>query len=240
MKNFTLPHQHGEKHTENIHNELSRLDKFSATALFFKQMGDATRLRIFWLLCHREECVINIAALVHTSCPTVSHHLHSIQELGLLTSRRDGKEVYYKAADTEANRLLHLMTEELMEIACPEKSVDYHGSIEDVIYNIHQYLTEHISERITIEELSRNFLINPTTLKQAFKNIYGNSIATHIKEHRMERAAQLLKESNRTIAEIAQSVGYESQSRFTTAFKDAYGILPKEYRKIQVKKAVCK
>lgn len=101
----------------------------------------------------------------------------------------------------------------------------------DIIKRIHDSLTERIGERITIGELSKQFLINPTTLKAAFKSVYGNSIAAHIKEHRMERSAELLRESDSSVAEIAQAVGYDSQSKFTAAFKAFFGILPREYRK---------
>ncbi|MCQ2529184.1 MAG: AraC family transcriptional regulator [Saccharofermentans sp.] len=64
-----------------------------------------------------------------------------------------------------------------------------------------------------------------------FKSVYGNSIAAHIKEHRMEQAARLLNDTDYNIAEIASSVGYSSQSKFTAAFKEYYGVLPTDYRK---------
>lgn len=232
MEEFTLPHQHGEKRNiQNMHKELSDIQHFTAVAEIFKQLGDLTRVRIFWFLCHREECVINIAAMMDMSSPAVSHHLRSMNECGLISSRRDGKEVYYKAADTEESKLLHKVVEQIMEISCPKETVDHHASLEDIIHSIHEYLMEHLSERITIEELARKFLINTTTLKKAFKDIYGISIAAHMKEHRMERAAELLQGTQDSIAQIALAVGYESQSRFTTAFKETYGVLPTEYRK---------
>lgn len=88
----------------------------------FLQLGDSSRLRIFWLLCHCEECVINIAALVGMSSPAVSHHLRKLKSCGLIISRRDGKEVYYKAADTDEAQLLHHMLEDLVKIACPDST----------------------------------------------------------------------------------------------------------------------
>ena len=88
-----------------------------------------------------------------------------------------------------------------------------------------------MERRFTIEELSHKYLMNPTTLKAVFKSVYGESIAAHMKEHRMEKAAALLRESDMSIAEIGRLVGYESQSKFTAAFKESYGCLPKEYRK---------
>ena len=231
MNEFALPHQHGEKNIGSLKAELSKNTRFSATAEIFKQLSDPTRLQIFWLLCHQEECVINIAALLNMSSPAVSHHLRSLHESGLISSRRDGKEVYYKAAETETCQLLHESVEQVMEIACPEKAVDYSSSTEEIIHRIHAYLVEHLADRVTIEDLSKQFLMNPTTLKKTFKDVYGMSLAAHMKQHRMEHAARLLLESNNSIAQIAFAVGYESQSRFANTFKEAYGMLPSVYRK---------
>ncbi len=233
MNEFTLPHQHGEKNVGNIKAELAKTTLFSATAEIFKQLSEPTRLQIFWLLCHQEECVINIAALLDMSSPAVSHHLRSLYDSGLISSRRDGKEVYYKVSETEGCELLHETVEQVMEIACPEKAVDYSSSTEEIIHRIHAYLLEHLAERVTIEDLSKQFLMNPTTLKKVFKDVYGMSIAAHMKQHRMEHAAKMLLETNDSIAQIAFAVGYESQSRFTNAFKNTFGMLPSIYRRTQ-------
>ena len=96
---------------------------------------------------------------------------------------------------------------------------------------VHDYLLEHLSERVTIEELSHQFHINPTTLKKAFKDEYGASIAAHTKEHRMERAEILLREGKGSIADVARAVGFDSASRFTSAFKEKFGISPSDYRR---------
>ena len=232
MAGFALPHDHGEGgHIEDLHRELMNVAHFTAVSEIFKQLSDPTRVRIFWLLSHQEACVINLAAMLEMSSPAVSHHLRSLTESGLLISRRDGKEVYYRAADTEESRLLHEIVERVMEIACPEKTVDFQASQEEIIRRVHTYLTEHLSERITIEALSREFLMNTTTLKSAFKRVYGSSIAQHMKQHRMEAAAARLTQTQDDIAAIAKAVGYESQSRFTAAFKETYGELPSEYRR---------
>lgn len=100
-----------------------------------------------------------------------------------------------------------------------------------IVREVHDTLLRHMEQRITIEELSKQYLINPTTLKAAFKAVYGTSLAAHIKEHRMEQAAKLLRETDMSIAKIAQAVGYDSQSKFTAAFKDAMQVLPTAYRK---------
>ena len=69
---------------------------------------------------HCEECVLNIAAIVNMTSPAVSHHLRILKSSGLIVSRRDGKEMYYKTADTELAQMLHHMIEKLGKITCPE------------------------------------------------------------------------------------------------------------------------
>ena len=66
--------------------------------------------------------------------------------------------------------------------------------------------------------------------------MFGQSIGGYMKEYRIKRAKDMLCHSDATIAEIACSVGYENQSKFTAAFRDVTGILPRDYRKAHTKK----
>lgn len=229
-----LPHHHGEH--ENILNSFPPAGDFQSAAEVFRQLGDPTRIRIFWLLCHCEECVINISAMLDMSSPAVSHHLRPLRDSGLIVSRREGKEVYYRAADTPLSRLAHEMTEQVMDITCPEQREAEQppqpcdGQTERV-RQIHKQLTGHLDQRFTIEALAKQHLMNPTTLKTVFKSVYGTSIAAHMKQHRMAEAARLLRETDLPVAEIAGRVGYDSQSKFTAAFKSVCESLPREYRK---------
>ena len=233
MEHTGLPHDHGEEqnHTAAMRELLRGEAHFQSVADIFRQLGDPSRIRIFWLLCHCEECVVNIADMVEMSSPAVSHHLRVLKDSGLLSSRREGREVYYRAADTPQSRLLHEMIEQVMDVACPQWREE--AEQVKIIREIHDHLTEHMEQRVTIEELARQYLINPTTLKTVFKEVYGSSLAAHMKEHRMEKAAALLRETDMSVAEIAGQVGYESQSKFSTAFREQFGQLPKEYRKSQ-------
>lgn len=122
MEKFVLPHQHGEGKTEEyLRQQLGKPETFQNVAETFRLLDDTSRVRIFWLLCHCEECVINISAMVDMTSPAVSHHLRQLKASGLIVSRREGKEVYYKAADTEESRLLHEAIEQIMEISCPAR-----------------------------------------------------------------------------------------------------------------------
>ena len=140
------------------------------------------------------------------------------------------KLAYYKIKSIEL--LLYLST---MKTGNDCYLTEYRSEQIEIIRKVHDYLMDNIGKHITIEELSRQYLINPTTLKAVFKSVYGNSLASHIKEHRMELASKLLLETDLSIAHISEQVGYESQSKFTVAFKAYYNILPREYRKKLIK-----
>ena len=100
----------------------------------------------------------------------------------------------------------------------------------EAIKNIHKKLTDNLRQRSTIEMLSKEFLINTSTLKRVFKSVYGKPIAQYMKDYRMHYAANLLCRSAMTVKEIAEMTGYENQSKFATAFKEIMQITPTKYR----------
>lgn len=234
--------------TQIIHQS-GKTDDFGRIAEILGKMGDAKRVQIFWILCHREECVADLSSIVDMSSPAVSHHLKILKECGLITGRREGKEVYYSLAEGELSKLLHNVTEEIMAISCPDSVIHSHdlnctcphhhhevvgnpdSNYASLAVEIHEYLVAHLDQHITIDMLARQFGVNPTTIKTIFRETFGGSLAAHTKAHRMEKAAQLLKESNLSLQEISLSVGYQSQSKFSQAFQETYHILPKDYRK---------
>ena len=125
MQTKKLPHDHGQP-MEHDFSHMPSVEDFGTVSDILRLLGDASRIRIFWLLCHCEECVINLSSMMDMSSPAVSHHLKLLKSSELIVSRREGKEVYYKAADTLAAQQLHHMIEKLVEITCPvvERSIE--------------------------------------------------------------------------------------------------------------------
>lgn len=100
-----------------------------------------------------------------------------------------------------------------------------------LIRKIHDQITGHLEQRYTIEELSRQYLINTTSLKEVFKGVYGLPIASYMKEYRIRRGMELLQNTDESIAQIAAQVGYETQGKFTKAFRDLTRTTPTNYRR---------
>lgn len=113
-----LPHDHGQS-AEQVMAQCPSADDFQKISDLLRQLGDSTRVRLFWILCHCEECVINLSAMMDMSSPAVSHHLRQLRTSQLIVSRREGKEVYYKAADNIQAELFHHLIEQMLEISCP-------------------------------------------------------------------------------------------------------------------------
>ena len=77
MTQITLPHNHGES-ADELFSLLPAPLEFQTSSELFGLLSDESRLRIFWILCHYEECVINYL-LVGMSSPAVSHHLRQLK-----------------------------------------------------------------------------------------------------------------------------------------------------------------
>ena len=122
MTPTSLPHDHGQP-LEPTLAAMPSTESFQMIAELLKQLGDSSRIRIFWLLCHCEECVINIASMMEMSSPAVAHHLRLLRSSGLIESRRDGKETYYRAVDSKKTQTLHHMIEKIMDTSCINKDV---------------------------------------------------------------------------------------------------------------------
>jgi DNA-binding transcriptional ArsR family regulator len=125
MNPISLPHDHGQ-HSQQLTRQMPGDDVFSSVADAFKMLSDGKRMQIYWLLCHCEECVINISAMVSMSSPAVSHHLKLLKNAGLITSRREGKEVYYTAVKSGQAAQLHSAIEKLIAIRCPLEAEHAH------------------------------------------------------------------------------------------------------------------
>lgn len=83
----------------------------------------------------------------------------------------------------------------------------------------------------TIDSLARTVGLNRTNLRKFFKTIHGQTIYDFCKNKRMVEAKSRLLHSNMNITQLSQYLGYNHSANFTLAFKNFYGVLPKDIKK---------
>ena len=83
---------------------------------------------------------------------------------------------------------------------------------------------------LTLKSLSQQFNVSEAQIKSSFTGVYGMSPAAYTRSQRMHCAAALLRETDRTVLDIACQFGYDNASKFARAFRDVIGVSPREYR----------
>lgn len=99
------------------------------------------------------------------------------------------------------------------------------------IYGVADYISEHYTDALSLDFLSNHFFLSKYYLCRSFKEITGYSINEYIHIHRIQKAKQLLEETNLSISEIYQTIGYESLTHFEKIFKTYMTMSPLKYRK---------
>ena len=96
---------------------------------------------------------------------------------------------------------------------------------------VKEYLDEHYTEKIMLEELAEKFFINKFYLSKIFKETYGTTVNNYLISKRITRAKQLLRFTDMTVDEIGVVVGMADANYFSRMFRKVEGISPREYRK---------
>ncbi|MDD3251061.1 MAG: AraC family transcriptional regulator [Lachnospiraceae bacterium] len=124
------------------------------------------------------------------------------------------------------NYIVNILTELLISRDA-ERSVNVSaGIIEDII----AYISEHMTDELSLEELAGQASLSPFYFSRLFKKETGFSPHGYVIATRVNTAKYLLKSSDETIKNICFSTGFTSESSFCTTFKKVTGSTPSEYR----------
>ncbi len=161
--------------------------------------------------------------------PAMAKLLHEVR-----LYRGDGiaAGLFYEAKVAEA---VSLVVEEQKKILCRKET---QLTDQDIIQleNVIAYLNDHYTFDVPLERLAKIACMGTTKLKKSFKQLQGCTITEYIQQRRMSHAEHLLIDTDFSMGQIAEMIGYSTSSRFAELFRKSTGLLPIEYRKMAQKK----
>ena len=96
--------------------------------------------------------------------------------------------------------------------------------------SVRRYIDLHFKEPLTLEQLAEESHMNKFYLSHAFKRQYGISPINHLIQRRLDESKYLLAETDLSVSQVAQLLGFSSSSYFSQLFRKAEGVSPREYR----------
>ena len=94
-----------------------------------------------------------------------------------------------------------------------------------------QFIDSDISRHYTINDIARQVALGKTKLKQGFRQQYGMGLYSYLRKARMEKALQLVTETNIPFKQVAKACGFRYSSNFFAAFTKYHSITPGKARK---------
>ena len=93
-----------------------------------------------------------------------------------------------------------------------------------------EYMNNNIYSTLTLKDLCSHFFLGKTQLCKIFRENTGKSPMEYYAELKISEAKKLLRENERSVSQISDSLGYSSIHIFSRAFKKAVGMSPKSYK----------
>ncbi len=104
-----------------------------------------------------------------------------------------------------------------------------HQTQTELSHRVIAYMKEHISEKITLDDLAKSNYISVSTLKRIFAQQMGCSIIAYLTDLRIEKAKELLQKQGYSISTVAEKTGFASVHYFSSVFKRHTGLTPRQY-----------
>lgn len=122
---------------------------------------------------------------------------------------------------------------DLITLCFTESRTEHSGeySIPEKLNQIHTYLEEHYSERITLEKLSGQFFISKFHLSREYRKTFGATLLGDLTAKRISHAKSMLRFSSDSVESIAQNCGFQDAGYFIKVFRKSEGMTPLEYRR---------
>lgn len=107
---------------------------------------------------------------------------------------------------------------------------DSNQNIRRELVIVQNYIHEHYSQELSVELLASIVFLSPDYLSRLFKKATGKSLYQYIRQFRMEKASELLRNTTKKVIDIGVEIGYPNYSYFCQSFREYFGKSPDKYR----------
>ena len=143
-------------------------------------------------------------------------------------------DIYINKADeaTEVEQVMDLIAEMQIDYATRMRDLKKESVINLHVRRAIDHIYNNLNRNITVTELASAEGLNPEYFSRLFASETGKKVSDFITDAKMRTAKNMLSHSEAGILDISMSLGYSSQSSFSTVFKKCTGMTPKKYRDV--------
>jgi len=230
------------------HDEWGSFDAFRREMIFYDIVSSGDTKALERLYHHPTALKLKGSTL--STDPVVNQRYHSIITAALLsrfciqagldvTVSYTISDIFIRMIDncTSVDEIIALHRD-MAEYYCRKMKYEKQkvGISKHIVASI-EYIREHIQENLSIESIAGALSLNPSYLSKLFKQEMNVSISQYIRDEKIKIATKMLRYLNESSLDIANYLGFSSQSHFIQVFKKQTGLTPEEYRREHYHKA---
>ena len=147
-----------------------------------------------------------------------------------ITHGIEDKTIDLPRARIQSARLLYLLFHD--DVVPMEKSEYTTSGQRKIAEEARKIILSEPGVHVTAEEMAERLHCTAPALKKYFRKVHGMPMYSFLQKVRLDKAEESLRNTGKSIAEIAEEAGYANQSKFCSLFKSNYGVTPSEYRRL--------
>lgn len=130
----------------------------------------------------------------------------------------------------KALELIALQTAQWLQTDSPSSRHRLKPSDIERIHQAKEIVTQRLEDPPSLLELARAVGVNDCTLKRGFRQVFGTTVFSYLRQQRLIKARQLLQDTEMSVAEVTCQIGYTHSGHFAAAFKREFGVTPKAFK----------
>lgn len=205
--------------------EMQQLIKEAETAINLKQPDRLSSVMQNILSRYSDMPNLSHIYIRHICTTLLTMLLNALPSVSDMERQNAAKEIYSFLHFSDIVNLINYYTSMVVNRFRQEQN-----SSNYIIYQVEQYIQTHYQEDLTLTDLADIAYLNPNYLSNMFSSVTGCTLNKYIKNIRMQKAQELLLNTNMKITDISESVGFHNTSYFCKSFQKMFGTTPERFR----------